>query len=121
MSEIVHPKPDRIPGHPNLKRGGTTSGGRKRSIVRDKALKGFEAALPWLVDVARGKVHLQAKDRLQAIQLLARYGLGDRAEEDEMMQSGSQLNALIVGITQGIHLRAAREDVQPSEIVGNVE
>lgn len=55
-----------LPGN----RGGT---GRPPSAIREAMRAGLEAALPYLLQVVNGEIE---GDRLRAIDLLARYGLG---------------------------------------------
>lgn len=75
-----------IPGRNGgwLRNGGTNKGGpgRPPSKIREAARDGFEALLPTLVKVAKSPKE-STTDRLRAIDLLAKYGLGTTITETD--------------------------------------
>ena len=78
-------------GGGKLKSGNTKNTGRKPSEVRARLLKGFDAAIGDLVKIARGTLDIDvpgkdgengtkrkptARERIAAIEVLGKYGLG---------------------------------------------
>ena len=70
-----------------LKRGNTKNTGRPTSVVRARVVKGFAAALPWLIKVAKtgkdpddGDKVVSRAERTKAIEVLGKFGIGQPVE-----------------------------------------
>ena len=65
-----------------LRNGGTNRGGpgRPPSAVREMCRKAFEEGLPEIVKIATGKIEASAGERVRALDILGKYGLGTQQE-----------------------------------------
>jgi hypothetical protein len=68
-----------------LRRGGTNKGGTGRppSVIREKLRGSFDKRVKVLEQIADGKLAASVADRLKAIDLLAKYGLGTTVTETD--------------------------------------
>ena len=66
-------------------RKGAANAGRPPSQVREACLAAFDERIKVLMAIADNKKSA-ARDRISAIEKLAKYGFGDRAEEDRELE-----------------------------------
>jgi hypothetical protein len=70
----------------SLRRGGGNpkrNGGRPPSVIREKLRGSFDKRVKVLEQIADGKLAASVADRLKAIDLLAKYGLGTTVTETD--------------------------------------
>lgn len=91
-SEIKAPNKGRfVKGDPRIRPGKKGKSGRRKDVVRERLIADFEKVAPMLLETALDKQQ-EMKDRLNAANLIGRYGIGTQQDQDIV-----ERRSLIVG------------------------
>lgn len=88
---------------------GNRGGGRPPSAVRQLAREAFEARIPMLADLADDSQQ-RTRDRIRAIDVLGKYGLGQAKGLDE-----NEFEEVVLRMAEAVQLRTRASSLPSSE------